>query len=68
MAEVAYNRGGAVSGVTTGLTELDRMTGGMHPTDLLILAGRPSMGKTALATNIAFNAAKKHLETGGREG
>ncbi len=68
MAEAAYNRGGTVSGVTTGLAELDRMTGGMHPTDLLILAGRPSMGKTALATNIAFNAAKRHLETGGREG
>lgn len=67
MAEAAYNRTGPV-GVTTGFTELDRITGGLHPTDLLILAGRPSMGKTALATNIAFNAAEKHLQTQGREG
>ena len=68
MAEAAYNRGGAVSGVTTGLSELDRMLGGMHPTDLIILAGRPSMGKTALATNIAFNAAKRSMQTSGGEG
>ena len=58
MANAAYNRGGGLAGVSTGLTELDRMLGGLHKSDLLILAGRPSMGKTSLATNIAFNVAK----------
>ena len=57
MAETAYKRDSQVVGVTTGLTDLDKWLGGLHPSDLLILAGRPSMGKTALATNIAFNAA-----------
>jgi replicative DNA helicase len=47
---------------------LDRKLGGLHPSDLLILAGRPSMGKTALATNIAFAAAKAHMRTNGDEG
>jgi len=58
MAEAAHRREGQLAGVTTGLLDLDRKLGGLHPSDLLILAGRPSMGKTALATNIAFNAAK----------
>jgi replicative DNA helicase len=49
-------------GVTTGLIDMDKYLGGLHPSDLLILAGRPSMGKTTLATNIAFNAAKAVLE------
>jgi replicative DNA helicase len=49
-------------GVTTGLDDLDRLLGGLHPSDLLILAGRPSMGKTALATNIAYNAALAQVE------
>ncbi len=57
-----------VTGVTTGLTDLDLKLGGLHKSDLVILAGRPSMGKTALATNIAFNAAKKFHETDGKEG
>ena len=57
-AEAAHRREGKLSGVTTGLRDLDDKLGGLHPSDLLILAGRPSMGKTALATNIAFNAAK----------
>ncbi len=57
-----------VTGVTTGLIDLDRQLGGLHGSDLIILAGRPSMGKTALATNIAFNAARRHYETGGKEG
>ena len=57
-AEAAHKREGKLSGVTTGLRDVDSKLGGLHPSDLLILAGRPSMGKTALATNIAFAAAK----------
>ena len=53
-AESAYKREGQLSGIPTGFTDLDQLLGGFHKTDLLILAGRPSMGKTALATNIAF--------------
>lgn len=68
IAEKAYKTQGHVTGVTTGLRDLDQKLGGMHPSDLLILAGRPSMGKTALATNIAFNAANRYAETGGKEG
>lgn len=67
-AEKAFRQQSAVTGVTTGLTDLDRRLGGLHPSDLVILAGRPSMGKTALATNIAFAAAKAHLRSGGQEG
>ncbi len=66
MAEAAHRREGALAGVTTGLTDLDRMLGGLHPSDLIILAGRPGMGKTALATNIAFNAAYSHNSTNGK--
>ena len=51
MANAAYNRGGKLAGISTGLTDMDRMLGGLHKSDLLILAGRPSMGKTSLATN-----------------
>jgi replicative DNA helicase len=57
-ATLAYKRDGKIAGVPTGLDELDRMLGGLHKSDLLILAARPSMGKTALAVNIAYNAAK----------
>ena len=57
MAEIAHKRDGQLSGVSTGFRDLDQVMGGLHPSDLVILAGRPSMGKTALATNIAFNAA-----------
>ncbi len=66
MAEAAYKRDGHVTGVTTGLRDLDRRLGGLQKSDLVILAGRPSMGKTALATNIGFNAAnaEKDKETG----
>ena len=53
-AELAYKRDGQLSGTPTGFTDLDQLLGGFHKTDLLKLAGRPSMGKTALATNIAF--------------
>lgn len=58
MAEQALRHDGHVVGVATGLKDIDGKLGGLHPSDLLIVAGRPSMGKTALATNIAFNAAK----------
>lgn len=63
MAETAYHRDSHVVGVTSGLTDLDKMLGGLHPSDLLIIAGRPSMGKTILATNIAFNAAMASMES-----
>jgi replicative DNA helicase len=60
MAAEAYSRDGGLAGVSTGLTDLDKQLGGLHPSDLLILAGRPSMGKTALATNIAFSVARAY--------
>ncbi len=59
MADKAMNSSGGLSGITTGLETLNLKTGGMHKSDLVILAGRPGMGKTALATNIAFNAARR---------
>jgi replicative DNA helicase len=59
MASSAYKNDEGIVGVPTGLTDLDDRLGGLHKSDLIIIAGRPSMGKTALATNIAFNAAKK---------
>lgn len=62
MAEAAHKREGQLAGVPTDLMDLDKKLGGLHPSDLLILAGRPSMGKTALATCIAFNAAKLYRE------
>lgn len=68
MAEEAHKRDSHVTGVTTGLRDLDKKMGGLQRSDLVILAGRPSMGKTALATNIAFNAAKAYHETEGKEG
>ena len=58
--EAAFKRDGALTGLSTGLTDLDQKLGGLHPSDLLILAGRPSMGKTALATNIAYHVAKTY--------
>jgi len=60
MAAEAYSRDGGLAGLSTGLIDLDKLLGGMHPSDLVILAARPSMGKSALATNIAFNAAKNY--------
>ena len=63
LAEAAHRREGALAGVTTGLTDLDKKLGGLHSSDLLILAGRPSMGKTALATTMAFNAARHFRST-----
>jgi replicative DNA helicase len=58
MAARAYQRDGRLSGLATGLDDLDRMMGGLQHSDLVILAGRPGMGKTALATNIAYNIAR----------
>ena len=58
--EGAFRRDGALSGLATLLIDLDQKLGGLHDSDLLIVAGRPSMGKTALATNIAFNVAKSY--------
>jgi len=60
VANAAYQRDGGLAGISTGLIDMDKKLGGLHPSDLLILAGRPSMGKTSLATNIAFNMAKAH--------
>jgi replicative DNA helicase len=67
-AQAAYKREGRIVGVGTGFRDLDDKLGGLHPSDLVILAGRPSMGKTALATNIAFNAAKAYRPPGTQEG
>ena len=58
MADGAFKRAGHLSGLATGLTDLDRKMGGLQKSDLIILAGRPSMGKTALVTNIAYNVAR----------
>jgi replicative DNA helicase len=56
----AYAKDGGLSGISTGLSDLDRLLGGLHGSDLVILAGRPSMGKTSLATNIAFHVARNY--------
>merc|ERR1711991_894149 len=64
MASAAYKNDEGIVGVPTGLKDLDDRLGGLHKSDLIIIAGRPSMGKTALATNIAFNAAQKLYESG----
>jgi replicative DNA helicase len=57
-ANAAFRREGQLAGVPSGFTDLDKLLGGLHASDLVILAGRPSMGKTALATNVAFHAAR----------
>jgi replicative DNA helicase len=61
-AEKALNSGGHLSGITTGLDSVNTKIGGMHRSDLMILAGRPGMGKTSLATNIAYSAARRFLQ------
>ena len=60
MAAAAYQRDGGLSGLSTGLVDLDAKMGGLQPSDLIILAGRPSMGKSSLATNIALHIARRH--------
>jgi replicative DNA helicase len=64
MAQAAFKNEEGIVGVPTGLTDLDNKLGGLHQSDLIIIAGRPSMGKTSLATNIAYNAAKKLQDSG----
>ena len=66
MASAAYKNEGGIVGVPTGLRDLDDKLGGLHQSDLIIIAGRPSMGKTSLATNISFNAAK-HIQDNGKK-
>jgi replicative DNA helicase len=68
MAEAAFKRDSHVAGVSTGFKDLDRLLGGLHYSDLIILAGRPSMGKTALATNIACSAAAARRKETGPDG
>jgi replicative DNA helicase len=71
VANAAYQREGGLAGVSTGLVDMDKKLGGLHRSDLLILAGRPSMGKTSLATNVAFNIARaytKGITASGEEG
>src|SRR5207302_346186 len=60
MAETAFKRSGRTTGVSTGFTDLDKLLGGLHPSDLVVIGARPSMGKTSLGTNIAFNAARTY--------
>ena len=67
-ATAAFKRDGKIAGVPSGLTEFDRKLGGLHKSDLVILAARPSMGKTALATNIAYYAAKNCKRSPGPNG
>ncbi len=62
-ATAAFQRDGGLSGISTGLVDLDGKLGGLHRSDLIILAGRPSMGKTSLATNIAYNIARNHTKS-----
>lgn len=61
-AEIAYKSDGGLSGLTTGLRDLDKQVGGLHKSDLIIIAGRPGMGKTTIAMNIAFNSAREIFE------
>ena len=62
LAERAVARGGRISGVTSGFVDIDNVLGGLQPSDLLIIAGRPGMGKTALGTNMAFHCARAYVE------
>lgn len=66
--EKAFNSGGHISGKTTGLDSVNAKIGGLHDSDLIILAGRPGMGKTSLVTNIAFNTAQRYVDDTVRDG
>ncbi len=68
VANAAYQRDGGLAGISTGLIDMDKKLGGLHRSDLLILAGRPSMGKTSLATNIAYNIAKAYQKGSQHDG
>ena len=61
LAEKAQARGGRISGLVTGFTDIDSLLGGLQPSDLIIMAGRPGMGKSSLATNMAYNTARAYL-------
>ncbi|MEM8772870.1 MAG: replicative DNA helicase [Pseudomonadota bacterium] len=60
LADAAFRRGGGLAGVSSGLRDLDRQLGGLHPSDLIILAGRPSMGKSSLGVNVGVNVARAY--------
>jgi replicative DNA helicase len=62
LAEKAQARGGRISGLATGFSDIDSLLGGLQPSELIILAGRPGMGKSSLATNIAFHAARAYVQ------
>ncbi len=62
LAEKAQARGGRISGLVTGFADIDSLLGGLQPSDLIILAGRPGMGKTSLATNMAFHTARAYVQ------
>jgi len=62
LAEKAQARGGRISGLITGFTDIDSLLGGLQPSDLIILAGRPGMGKSSLATNMAFHSARAYVQ------
>jgi replicative DNA helicase len=62
LAEKAQARGGRISGVSTGFSDIDSLLGGLQPSDLIILAGRPGMGKSSLATNMAFHMARAYAQ------
>ena len=68
VANAAHNRDGNLAGISTGFIDLDKKMGGLHSSDLIILAGRPSMGKTSLATNIAYNIAKSFKKNDNADG
>jgi len=68
MAAKAYERDGGLSGISCGLKDIDDKMGGLQPSDLIVLAGRPAMGKTALATNLAFNVAKAYKSSHASDG
>ncbi|HXP04645.1 MAG TPA: replicative DNA helicase [Stellaceae bacterium] len=68
LAQAAFKRDGKTVGVATGFIDIDKKLGGLHPSDLIIAAGRPGMGKTAFATNIAFHAAKAYRAVPGPDG
>ena len=68
MAAAAYQRDGGLSGISCGLKDIDEKMGGLQPSDLIILAGRPAMGKTALATNVAYRVASSYKSTHNPDG
>ena len=68
VANAAHHRDGNLAGISTGFIDLDKKMGGLHSSDLIILAGRPSMGKTSLATNIAYNIAKSFKKNENADG